>query len=445
MTLTDDACYRVLLTRDARFDGVFFVGVTTTGIYCRPVCTARTPGRDRCKFFASAALAEHEGFRPCLRCRPELAPGLAPIDAVSRTARLAAARIEAGVLRGNGSLEKLARELGISSRQLRRVVQQEFGVSPIQLAQTGRLLLAKQLLAESSLPMIAVAEASGFESVRRFNTLVRKHYGLTPTRMRRARRVEMQGDCVRLAVGYRPPMAWRELLRFLDARATPGVEAVEGDAYLRTVAIGRQRGWLRVAPHERPRALAVELSTSLLPVLPDVLARVKHSFDLSARPDVIAECLSSHAALAKLVRLAPGLRVPGAFDGFELAVRAILGQQISVRAATTLAGRLAEAYGESIETPFARLSRMPVTAERLAGLRTSSIAKLGMRTAVAGSIRALAVAVSRKRICLEPGSDPEATMAALVACPGIGPWTAQYIAMRACAGPTRFPMVIWDC
>jgi AraC family transcriptional regulator of adaptative response / DNA-3-methyladenine glycosylase II len=358
---------------------------------------------------------------------------------VGRTARLAAARIESGALRDGGSLEKLARELGISSRQLRRVVQQEFGVSPIQLAQTGRLLLAKQLLAESTLPMIEVAQASGFKSVRRFNALVRKHYGLTPSRMRRAGRVEVRGDCVRLAVGYRPPLAWRELLRFLEARATPGVEAIEGDAYLRTAAIGRHRGWLKVAPHERPRALAVELSTSLLPALPAVLARVKHLFDLSARPDVIAECLASHTALARLVHNVPGLRVPGAFHGFELAVRAILGQQISVRAATTLAGRLAEAYGQPIETPFDQLSRLPITAARLAALRTTSLAKLGMRGAVAAAIRSLAVEVSRERICLEPGCDPQATIAALVDCPGIGPWTAQYIAMRALRWPDAFP------
>jgi AraC family transcriptional regulator of adaptative response / DNA-3-methyladenine glycosylase II len=439
MTLNDDACYRALLTRDPRFDGVFFIAVKTTGIYCRPVCTARTPGRDRVRFFTSPALAESHGFRPCLRCRPELAPGQAPVDAVGRTARLAAARIEAGALRNGGSLEKLARELGISSRQLRRDVQQEFGVAPIQLAQTSRLLLAKQLIAESTLPMIAVAEGSGFESVRRFNALFRSHYGLTPTRMRRGSAPAGKLDCVRLTLAYRPPLAWESMLRFLGARATPGVEAIVDSAYLRTIRVGTKRGWLRVAPIAGRNALAVELATSLLPELPTVLAKVKHLFDLSARPDVIAECLKSDKKLAAIVRRVPGLRVPGAIDGFELAVRAILGQQISVRAATTLAGRLAEAFGESIETPFGELTRLSPTSTRLARVTAASLAKLGMRSNIASSIGRLAVEVAKHRILLEPSCDPEQTTAALVALPGIGPWTAQYVAMRALRWPDAFP------
>ena len=439
MTLNEDALYRALSTRDPRFDGVFFTGVLTTGIYCRPVCTARTPGRDRVRFFTSAAAAENRGFRPCLRCRPELAPGQAPIDAVGRRARLAAARIEAGALRNGGSLEKLARELGMSSRQLRRVVQQEFGVSPIQLAQTGRLLLAKQLITESRLPMIAVAEAAGFESVRRFNALFRKHYRLTPTRMRRSAGRTSADDCVRLTVAYRPPLAWREMLSFLGDRAIPGVEAVQEDAYLRTVAIGRHRGWLKAQPLAGKNALSVELATSLLPVLPTVLARVKDLFDLSARPDVISRCLSSSRELATVVRRVPGLRVPGAFDGFELAVRAIIGQQISVRAATTLAGRLVRKYAEPLETPFAALSHEAVAPQRLARVRESSLARLGMRSAVAASMVSLARAVLKQQVCLEPGCDPDAAVASLEACRGIGPWTSQYIAMRALRWPDAFP------
>jgi AraC family transcriptional regulator of adaptative response / DNA-3-methyladenine glycosylase II len=439
MTLSDDACYRALLTRDPRFDGVFFVAVTTTGIYCRPVCTARTPGRDRCRFFASPALAEQHGFRPCLRCRPELAPGHAPVDAVGRTARLAAARIESGALRNGGSLERLARDLGLSSRQFRRVVQQEFGVTPIELAQTGRLLLAKQLLAESNLPMIEVAAASGFESVRRFNALFRRHYGLTPTRMRRGARSSLASDCVRLTLAYRPPYAWRHVLRFLADRATPGVEAVENGAYLRTAAIGNIQGWFKVEPIAGRNAISVELATSLLHVLPAVLARVKHLFDLSARPDVIAQCLASHAMLRAAVRRVPGLRVPGAFDGFELAVRAVVGQQISVRAATTIAGRLAATYGEPIETPFSALTRLAPTPERLAKTRAASLAKLGLRSSVAGSIRALSSAMVKNRLRVEPGCDPQAAIDALQACAGIGPWTAQYVAMRALRWPDAFP------
>src|SRR6202167_1668893 len=223
MRIDDDTCYRALVARDARFDGLFFVGVTSTRIYCRPICTARTVGRARCRFFSNSALAEREGFRPCLRCRPELAPGDAPVDAVWRTARAGARRIEAGALNDGGNLERLAHDLGLSSRQLRRVVQQEFGVSPVELAQTQRLLLAKQLLTESNLPIIQVAFASGFESVRRFNALFRSHYRLTPSRMRRASSTSDASDCVRLTLAYRPPLAWNVLMRFLAGRATAGV------------------------------------------------------------------------------------------------------------------------------------------------------------------------------------------------------------------------------
>src|SRR5262245_43404388 len=230
MTFDDDTYYRALTARDVRIDGLFFVGVTTTGIYCRPVCTARTPGRDRCRSFPNAALAEKEGFRPCLRCRPELAPGLAPVDAVGRVARLAAARIEAGALNDEGNLEDLAGELGLSSRQLRRAIRQEFGVSPVELAQTNRLLLAKRLLAETSLPLIHVALASGFSSVRRFNALFRENCGFPPSHVRCTKPVPANSDALPLTLAYRPPFAWREILRFLAGRATPGVECVAGDS-----------------------------------------------------------------------------------------------------------------------------------------------------------------------------------------------------------------------
>jgi len=438
MKLTDDACYRVLLSRDPRFDGVFFVGVTTTGIYCRPVCTARTPGRDRCRFFASAPQAEQAGFRPCLRCRPELAPGNSTVDALSRTARLAAARIETGALADGGSVERLARSLGVSSRQLRRAVQQELGVTPIQLAQTRRLLLAKQLLTESRLPIIQVAAASGFASVRRFNALFRTHYGLTPSRMRRGS-ARAPGDRLRLLLAYRPPLAWRSMLRFLAARATSGVELVADNAYLRTLAIGKHRGWLRVEPVAGKNLLAVELSTSLVGALGGVLARIKDLFDLSARPDVIARALSADRNLAAAVKRTPGLRVPGTVDAVELAVRAILGQQISVAAATTLAGRLAAEFGETIETPYAGLNRLTPTAERLATTSTAAVASLGLRSGVAAAIHALAVAIAEGRIVLEPGADAEQVAEQLVELPGVGAWTAQYIAMRALRWPDALP------
>lgn len=439
MLLDDQTCYRALVARDVRFDGLFFVGVTTTGIYCRPVCTARTPGRHRCRFFPHAAQAEREGFRPCLRCRPELAPGHAPIDAVANLARQAAARIEAGALHDGSGLEQLADELRISPRQLRRAVRREFGVSPVELAQTNRLLLAKQLLMESNLPMIDVALASGFESVRRFNALFRQHYGLVPSRVRRWRRAASGGDHLKLTLTYRPPFAWPELLRFLEGRATPGVESIDGNSYLRTVAVGNARGWLRVEPMPGKNALSIEMSTSLVVVLPQLLSRLRHVFDLAARPDAIDSHLRSDSRLAEFIERTPGLRVPGAFCGFELAVRAILGQQISVVAATTLAGRLAEKFGDPIETPFQRLNRLTPTAERLATARLSQMTGLGILKSRAQCIQEMALAVSGRRIHLDPGTDPEPIIERLRTIRGIGDWTASYIALRALHWPDAFP------
>jgi len=450
MHFDDDACYRALTARDARFDGLFFVGVKTTGIYCRPVCTAKTPRRASCRFFvgtafSGAALAEQAGFRPCLRCRPELAPGLAPIESGRTIARAAAARIEGGALADGAGIEQLAASLGLSSRQLRRVVRKELGVSPVELAQTNRLLLAKRLIADTELPMTQVAFAAGFESVRRFNALFRKHYRLAPSALRRKSiGPTIAGDSIRLTLAYRPPLAWSALLRFLAARAIPGVECVADGAYHRTVAIGEQRGWLRVTHRPERRSLAVELSTALAPALPSILARLRSLFDLDARPDVIAGHLSHDETLARLIAERPGLRmlglrVPGAFDSFELGLRAILGQQVSVRGASTLAGRFAERFGEPIATPLPCLNRITPTAAALAAARTSTIAGLGLPTARAESIRALAGAVARGEIDLEPGLDPAATVSQLVELPGIGPWTAEYIAMRALRAPDAFP------
>lgn len=436
----DDVCYRALSAHDARFDGVFFVGVKTTGIYCRPVCTAKTPGRARCRFFARAAQAEQAGFRPCLRCRPELAPGQAPVDSVRSVALAAAARIEAGALNDGGSLEELAARFGLSTRQLRRSVRRELGVAPIELAQTNRLLLAKRLIAETQLPMVQVAFAAGFESVRRFNALFRSHYRLTPSTLRRSSAQGVARDCLRLVLAYRPPLAWDALLRFLAARAIPGVECVAGDTYQRTVAVGKYRGWLCVAPIARRNLLAVDLATALAPALPSILVRLRNLFDLDARPDVIAGHLALDPLLAPRVEQQPGLRVPGAFDSFELGLRAILGQQVTVRGASTLAGRFAQRFGEPIETPLACLNRIAPTAETLAVARPGTLAGLGLPGARAASLRNLARLVASCAIDLEPGVDPSALVARLVELPGIGPWTAQYIAMRALRWPDAFPV-----
>ena len=439
MELDPATCFRALAARDARFDGVFFVCVTTTQIYCRPICAARTPRRENCRFFPSAAAAEREGFRPCLRCRPELAPGNAPCDAIGRVARAAAARIEAGALDDDGSLEALAGQLGLSSRQLRRAVRQELGVAPVELVQTRRLLLAKQLLAETRLPLIQVAFASGFASVRRFNALFRSRYRLTPSQMRRSNGRPAADESVRLRLSYRPPLAWSEMLRFLQDRVLAGVECIAGRAYLRTVSLGKHRGWLCAEPLAGQNALTVEVSTSLVPVLAPLLGRLRDLFDLNARPDIIAAHLGADALLGPALRRCPGLRVPGAFSGFELAVRAILGQQVSVRAASTLAGRLSAALGEPLLTPWPGLSRLSPTAQRLAAADVAELTALGITRRRAESLRALASAVAAGRLPLDPGPMPEKTIDRLQEIPGIGAWTAHYIAMRAGRWPDAFP------
>ena len=431
MLLDPDQCYRALRTHDSRFDGRFFVGVASTRIYCRPVCTARTPNRANCTFYPSAAAAEAGGFRPCLRCRPELAPGFASVDANRRLAQSAANLIEDGGLT-DARLPDIARALGVTDRHLRRVFQDEFGVAPIEFAQTQRLLLAKRLLTDTDMAVLDVAMASGFASLRRFNDLFRTRYRMTPAELRRKSPARAPGDRLSFDLAYRPPYDWEAMLVFLRKRAIVGVEAVERNAYLRTVRLaarvpggGDLVGWLSVAPSRRQSALRVTVSASLSPVIPQLLARVKHLFDLACHPDEIAE------VLGPLAERHPGLRLPGAIDGFEVAVRAILGQQVTVAAASTFAARFAAAFGEPMETPFAALTTLFPTPAAIAALEPPEIARHGIISARARAIVELARAVAAGRIRLEPSAQVEATVQALDDLPGVGPWTAQYIAMRA--------------
>jgi AraC family transcriptional regulator of adaptative response / DNA-3-methyladenine glycosylase II len=362
--LDRDSCTRALEARDARFDGVFFVGITSTGIYCRPICPARATLRKNRRFFSTAAAAERSGFRPCLRCRPELAPGLARVDAVPRLAETAASRIAAGALNGRGVAD-LADELGVSDRQLRRAMQQEVGVTPIELAQTHRLLLAKRLLTDTRLSISRVAYASGFQSLRRFNALFSDRYRMRPDSLRRQRsrqQIAPPNEGVTLTLSYRPPIDWDALLGFLAARSTPGVELVEDGAYVRTARVGDRVGVIRVRLARGKtagdaRAAQLEVSAPLVSSLMPICAAVRELFDLDADPEKIESHLAS-AGLAPRRKLRRGLRVPGAFDGFELAVRAILGQQVSVKGATTLMARLSDAW---LKEDFAS-HRMPTFA-----------------------------------------------------------------------------------
>jgi AraC family transcriptional regulator, regulatory protein of adaptative response / DNA-3-methyladenine glycosylase II len=440
MTLDLHTCYRALRARDARFDGRFFVAVSSTRIYCRPVCTVKPPKRENCRFYPSAAAAESAGYRPCLRCRPELAPGNASVDATTRVAQAAASLIEDRTLE-DGGLDAVAARLGITDRHLRRAFGAEFGVSPVEFAQTQRLLLAKRLLTDTALPVTEIAYASGFGSLRRFNALFKQRYRLQPSLLRRHMRGRApalaQADALNFELSFRPPYDWPAVSAFLGARAVAGVEAVEGGRYRRTVRVAADAkdhlGWIEVGVSARKPALRIAVSASLARALPPVLSRVKALMDLSCNPVEVSQ------ALGPLARRNPGLRVPGAFDGFEVAVRAILGQQVSVAAARTLAGRFAAAFGEPIETPFESLATVFPAAARVADLAPAQIARLGMPAARARTVSALARSVAQGALLLAPNAAIEPTLERLRALPGVGEWTAQYIAMRALAWPDAFP------
>lgn len=440
-----DLCYHALKAHDRRFDGVFYVGVSSTGIYCRPVCTARVPKRENCTFYHHAAAAEAAGYRPCLRCRPELAPGQsdASVDAIQRLAHVALQQIESGALGEGESLETLANDLGVSSRHLRRAMQQSFGVSPIELAQTHRLLMAKRLLTETSLPIIDVALASGFRSLRRFNALFQSRYEMSPTRFRSGV-ASLSGngessESLKLILPYRPPLAWTWLLAYLKRRAIPGVEHVTDAIYARTVVIQNCRGWVRVTHAPEKHALQVELSASLLPVLAQVLSRIRQLFDLDASPQRVADHFAADEMLGPKVSKEPGLRVPGAFDGFETALRTILGQQISVAAATTMMARLNAAYAEPACTPIAALNRWPLCARQIAGLQIDDFGGMGIIRQRGISILTLARELVANNLRLVPGLNTAITMSRLLDIPGVGPWTVEYLSMRVLRWPDAFP------
>ncbi len=436
MELAPDRCYRALAARDARFDGAFYVGVSTTGIYCRPICVARTPGRDRCNFYRTAAEAEQAGYRACFRCRPELAPGRAPLDAVPRLAARAVARIEEGAL-NEGTLDELAGQLGVSGRQLRRAVEAELGVAPVALAQTRRLALAKQLLQDTRLPLIDVALASGFGSVRRFNALFLVRFGRPPSALRREGAAgggrngggaAADGRAgVSLRLDFREPYDWDGLLAFFAARAVPGVERVERATYARAVRVGERTGTLEV--RREGRSLRVDISLSLTPVLMKVVARLRAQFDLDADPHAIGAALRQEKRLARLVARRPGLRVPGAFDPFEATVRAVLGQQVSVSGATTLAGRLAARFGDGDPTFGPGLSHTFPQAAALAARSVDELAAIGLPRARAATLGAVAAAFARG---VQSAED-------LRGLPGVGPWTLSYVGMRAFRDPDAFP------
>ncbi|HZZ86730.1 MAG TPA: AlkA N-terminal domain-containing protein [Caulobacteraceae bacterium] len=437
--MDDDACYRALTTRDARFDGRLFVGVKTTGIYCRPICPARTPKRENVRFYPTAAAAQSAGFRPCLRCRPETSPDLAAWRGASNTVARALSLIESGAL-DDADVEGLADRLGVGERQLRRLFHKHLGASPIAVAQTRRVLLAKQLIHETRLPMAEVAMASGFGSVRRFNETFQQLYDRPPAALRRlggAEESASDGEAVHLTLPYKPPYDWDQVLAFLALRAIPRIERVDAGRYERTLGVAGAAGVIRVEPAAMHR-IAVTVRFPKISALPAIIARVRRVFDLAADPAAINEHLGDDPALASLVARRPGLRVPGAWDGFELAIRAILGQQITVVAARGLAAKLVAAWGQPLPDNLVSegLTHVFPTPQQLVGV---DFASLGMPRSRAAALSAMTDAVAADPQIFGAKRTLEEAIAKLKSLPGIGEWTAQYIAMRELREPDAFP------
>ncbi len=446
MDLLDrEACHRALQTRDPRFDGRFFVGVTSTGIYCRPVCPAGPAKPENCRFFPSAAAAQQAGFRPCLRCRPETAPDCASWRGTSNTVSRALALIADGILDGGqASVDALAARLGVGGRQLRRLFEQHLGASPITVAQTRRVLFAKQLLHETGLPMTEVALAAGFGSLRRFNETFRALFQRPPSALRRRTKADRAAGStgevgVTLRLRYRPPYDWAAMLAHLAARSIAGVEQVTGECYARTLSLEGLLGTVLVRHEPERNNLAVTVRYPCVRALPAILARVGRVFDVGADIETIGAHLSRDPFLGRLVAQRPGLRAPGGWDGFELGVRAVLGQQVTVVAARGLAGRLVGLCGVAL--PRARgsdpeLSRAFPSAEQVAA---ADLAALGMPQARRATLRALAEAALADPELFSTAGTMEEAIVRLRAIRGIGEWTAQYIALRARREPDAFP------
>jgi AraC family transcriptional regulator, regulatory protein of adaptative response / DNA-3-methyladenine glycosylase II len=429
-------CSRARLSRDARFDGKFFIAVRGSRVYCRSICPAPTAKEENCRYYPTAAAAAEAGYRPCLRCRPECSPGtpawLGTPSTVSRALRLID---ESGL--EDGGVELLAERLGVGSRHLRRLFLQHLGATPSAVAQTRRLQFAKKLIDETALPMKELALVSGFGCVRRFNAAILKAYHRTPTQMRRlahrdARQLENQYE---FHLRFRPPYDWRGTLAFLQARVTQGVEAVEDDCYRRSIAVDGNFGYFEVSLDEAHHSLIARVQFESPRPLFSISERIRAMFDLNADWGSIVDGLGGDPALAEGLHSHPGLRVPGCWDPFELAVRAILGQQITVKAARTLAGRIADEFGQRFAGPpgITRIFPSPQI------LAEANLASIGMPKARAETIRGLARAVCEKKISFEQICDCDRFLAQLREIPGIGPWTAQYIAMRALREPDAFP------
>jgi AraC family transcriptional regulator, regulatory protein of adaptative response / DNA-3-methyladenine glycosylase II len=437
--LDADACYRAFRTRDARFDGRLFSGCRTTGIYCRPVCPARTPKREHMWFFPTAAAAQEAGFRPCLRCRPETAPELAAWRGTSNTVSRALSLIEAGAL-DDAAVKDLAERVGIGERQLRRLFRLHLGASPVAVAQTRRVLLAMQLIRETRLSMADIALASGYASIRRFNEVFRQLFNRPPATLRQRGSFSAASSPtdVTILLRYRPPFEWSAMLSFFETRAIPGIEHVSGGRYARTIDLEGVQGRVSVEPAAE-NALRVVIRFPRLSALPIIISRLRRLLDLTSDPESIGAHLCEDTALAPLVRARPGLRVPGAWDAFEIGVRAVLGQQITVRAAVGLAAKLVARYGEPYADKSMVMDGLTHVFPHPTRIACATLTGIGMPGARARALSALAAAFLDDAPIFAGGRDLEDCVSRLRSLPGVGQWTAQYIAMRELREPDAFP------
>lgn len=431
-------CELARLSRDARFDGLFFTAVSSTGIYCRPVCPAPPPKPQNVSYYVSAAAAEAAGFRPCLRCRPELSPADGAWRRGDHVVARALKLIEAGAL-AEQPLSALAERVALGERQLRRLFAERLGASPIGVHATRRLLFAKQLLTETGLPITEVALASGFGSLRRFNTVFKETYRMAPRDLRKQEGQGAAGEVLTLRLGYRPPYDFTAMLDFLRGRALPGVEHVDAVSYARVVGDAAAPGWLRVSAWPGAvHALKLELKGVAASQMLGVVDRLRRMFDLDADPAAISLALSEDPRLAPLLARRPGLRIPSGWDGFEIAIRAVVGQQVSVAAARTVTARLAQRFGSTLPAPWGEGPHTHLFPTPPA-LAEADLDGIGLTRARAQTVRTVARAVLEGAVDFRPETTLEDFVARWVALPGIGPWTAHYLALRALGHPDAFP------
>ncbi|TNE35911.1 MAG: DNA-3-methyladenine glycosylase 2 family protein [Alphaproteobacteria bacterium] len=438
MELSRDDCYKALKARDPRFDGTFFTCVSSTGIYCRPICPATTPKLANCEFVSSAAAAEDAGFRPCLRCRPETAPGSPAWHGTGSTVARAIRLLNEHDANG-GNLEELSDRLGIGTRHLRRLFHEQLGASPKMLIQTQRLHVALHLLKETETNISDIAHASGFRSIRRFNDAMRKTVGMSPSEFRARHQLSarVKSDApLTLRLGYRPPYDWTGLMSYLRMRAVAGMEVVSPTSYTRSIRIENTCGILHLEHDPRGHAILARFDLSKPTGLGAAARRVRDMMDTDCRPDALYNSFQADRLLRPLIKKSPGVRVPGTWDIFELIVRAVIGQQISVKGATTLLGRLVTLYGAELEAHETSITHAFPTPQALAD---ADLTGIGLTTSRASTLRDLAKAFCENPGFVHPAQEVSQARERLTSIKGIGTWTADYVALRGLKYPDAFP------